>query len=206
MAAHDLSLVAILRGVKPDEIVDVAAALVRAGVEAIEVPLNSPEPLLSIERLCDRFGDVALCGAGTVLTPKAVDQVQEVGGRLIVTPNIDVAVIARAVAANLTVMPGFVTPTEAFAAIAAGARRLKLFPASTFGANYLRAIRAVLPGDVTVHAVGGVGAGDLAPWVQAGAMGFGIGGDLYRPGDSAADIEERARTFVAALKAARGAG
>lgn len=194
-------IVAILRGVKPDEVVDIAAALVGAGVGAIEVPLNSPDPLESIRRLCDAFGDQALCGAGTVLTPEAVDAVATSGGKLIVTPNTDPIVIAHAVALGLTVMPGFATPTEAFAAIKAGARALKLFPAGTFGPGHLKAVKDVLPREVAVYAVGGVGAGNLDTWRSAGVDGIGVGGELYRPGDRAADVAERAARLVAAWAA-----
>jgi 2-dehydro-3-deoxyphosphogalactonate aldolase len=194
-------IVAILRGVKPEEILDVAAALVEAGIQAIEVPLNSPEPLVSIGKLCAAFGDRALCGAGTVLSPEAVDQVVGVGGKLIVTPNIDIEVIAHAVGLGLTVMPGFATPSEAFAAVKAGARSLKLFPAGTFGPGHIKAVRDVLPRDVSVYAVGGVGAGNLKPWVEAGVAGIGVGGELYRPGYSAQDVSQRAKALVAAWNA-----
>lgn len=191
-------IVAILRGVKPEEVVEIAAALVGAGVGAIEVPLNSPDPLESIRRLCDAFGDQALCGAGTVLTPEAVEAVAKAGGRLIVTPNTDPAVIAHAVARDLTVMPGFATPTEAFAAIKAGARALKLFPAGTFGPGHVKAIKDVLPRDVAVYAVGGVGAANLDAWRAAGVDGIGVGGELYRLGDQPADVAERAARLSAA--------
>ncbi len=191
-------IIAILRGVKPEEVVDIAAALVGAGVGAIEVPLNSPDPLESIRRLCDAFGDQALCGAGTVLTPEAVEAVAKAGGKLIVTPNTDPAVIAHAVALGLTVTPGFATPTEAFAAIKAGARALKLFPAGTFGPGHLKAVKDVLPRDVAVYAVGGVGAGNLDAWRAVGVDGIGVGGELYRPGDRPADVAERAARLVAA--------
>jgi 2-dehydro-3-deoxyphosphogalactonate aldolase len=194
-------IVAILRGVKPEEILDVAAALVEAGIQAIEVPLNSPDPLVSIGKLCAAFGDRALCGAGTVLSPEAVDQVVGVGGKLIVTPNIDIEVIAHAVGLGLTVMPGFATPSEAFAAVKAGARSLKLFPAGTFGHGHIKAVRDVLPRDVSVYAVGGVGAGNLKPWVEAGVAGIGVGGELYRPGYSAQDVSQRAKALVAAWNA-----
>ena len=191
-------IVAILRGVTPDDVVDIAAVLVEAGVGAIEVPLNSPDPLESIRRLCDAFGDRALCGAGTVLTPEAVDAVAEVGGRLIVTPNTDPAVIAHAVARGLTVMPGFATPSEAFAAVKAGARALKLFPAGTFGPGHVKAVKDVLPRDIAVYAVGGVGAGNLDVWKAVGVSGVGVGGELYRPGDRPAEVAERAARLVAA--------
>ena len=191
-------IVAILRGVKPDEILDIAAALVEAGIGAIEVPMNSPDPLVSIGKLCAAFGDKALCGAGTVLSPEVVDQVAGVGGKLIVTPNIDTAVISHAVAKGLTVMPGFATPSEAFAAVKAGARSLKLFPAGTFGPGHIKAVRDVLPKDVSVYAVGGVGAANLKPWIEAGVAGIGVGGELYRPGYTAQQVSERAKALVAA--------
>lgn len=194
-------IVAILRGVKPDEVVAVAGALVAAGVRAIEVPLNSPDPLESIRRLCEAYGDVALCGAGTVLTPQAVDEVAAVGGKLIVTPNTDPEVIARAVALGLTVMPGFATPSEAFAAVKAGARALKLFPAGAFGPGHIKAVRDVLPKDVLVYAVGGVGAANIEPWRAAGVAGIGVGGELYRPGYSAQEVSEKAAALVAAWNA-----
>lgn len=191
-------IVAILRGVKPDEILDIAAALVAAGIKGIEVPLNSPDPLESIGKLCDAFGDQALCGAGTVLSAQAVDDVASVGGRLIVTPNTDPEVIARAVALNLTAMPGFATPSEAFAAAKAGAKALKLFPAGTFGPGHIKAIKDVLPKDILVYAVGGVGAANLEPWRTAGVAGIGIGGELYRPGYTAEEVGQRATALVTA--------
>lgn len=194
-------IVAILRGVKPDEIVEIAGALVEAGIGYIEVPLNSPEPLVSIGKLCAAYGDKALCGAGTVLTPQAVDDVAAVGGKLIVTPNIDAEVIARAVELGLTVMPGFATPTEAFVAVKAGARSLKLYPAGSFGPGHLKAVRDVLPKDVSIYAVGGVGAANLKPWLDIGVAGIGVGGELYRPGYTAAEVGERARALVAAWNA-----
>jgi 2-dehydro-3-deoxyphosphogalactonate aldolase len=194
-------IVAILRGVKPTEILDIAAALVAAGIQGIEVPLNSPDPLESIGKLCAAFGDQALCGAGTVLSPQAVDDVAAVGGKLIVTPNTDPEVIARAVALGLTAMPGFATPSEAFAAVKAGAKALKLFPAGTFGPGHIKAIKDVLPKDVLVYAVGGVGAANLEPWRAAGVAGIGVGGELYKPGYTAAEVGERAAALVAAWNA-----
>lgn len=194
-------IVAILRGVKPDEVVAIAGALVEAGVKAIEVPLNSRDPLESIRRLCAAYGDIALCGAGTVLTPQAVDDVTAVGGKLIVTPNTDPEVIARAVALGLTVMPGFATPSEAFAAVKAGAKALKLFPAGTFGPGHIKAVRDVLPKDVLVYAVGGVGSANLAPWLEAGVAGVGVGGELYRPGYTPQEVGQRAAALVAAWNA-----
>lgn len=191
-------IVAILRGVRPDEIVAIAGALESAGIRAIEVPLNSPHPLDSIERLCREFGERCLCGAGTVLEPNDVDAVHRVGGKLIVTPNTEPSVIERAVALQLTVVPGFATATEAFRALRAGASALKLFPAGTYGPNHLKALRDVLPRTVPLLAVGGVGLASLAAWFEAGASGVAIGGELYKPGDSAATVATRAREFVSA--------
>ena len=198
-----LPLVAILRGIRPDEVLEVAAALHEAGVGAIEVPLNSPSPLESITRLAGKFGDRCLCGAGTVLRPADVDAVHAAGGRLIVTPNTMPAVIERAVALGLTVMPGFATPTEAFAALEAGAGLLKLFPAASYGPGHLKALRDVLPPSVGVFAVGGVGAANLVPWRQAGCAGLGVGGDLYRAGHTAGEVHRRALALVAAWRAAQ---
>jgi 2-dehydro-3-deoxyphosphogalactonate aldolase len=198
----ELPLVAILRGVTPARIEGVAAALFEAGIRAIEVPLNSPAPFKSIEILAKTYGERCLTGAGTVLDTANVDRVADAGGRLLVTPNTNPAVIARGVEKKMVVMPGFYTPSEAFAAIAAGARTLKLFPASTGGIAHLKALLAVLPKDVPVYAVGGVGAGNMKEWRQAGAAGFGMGSDLFKPEFSDADIAIRARQSVAAFKAA----
>lgn len=197
-----LPLVAILRGIRPEEVLEVAAALHEAGIGAIEVPLNSPAALESVARLAAHFGDRCLCGAGTVLRPADVDAVHAVGGRLIVTPNTVPAVIERAVALGLTVMPGFATATEAFAALGAGANMLKLFPAASYGPAHLKALREVLPA-VAVFAVGGVGAANLAPWRQAGCAGLGVGGDLYRAGHAAGEVHRRALALVAAWRAAQ---
>ncbi len=201
-ALADLPLVAILRGVKPEEAVAVAEAAFAEGFRLIEVPLNSPDPLESISRLARAFDGRALVGAGTVLSPEAVDGVHAAGGRLIVTPNTDEAVIRRAVGLGLAVLPGFATASEAFRAIAAGARLLKLFPAATYGPGHLKALGAVIPPEVRLLAVGGVGPADMAVWRAAGAKGFGIGGELYRPGASASDVGRRARDIVAAYRAA----
>ena len=194
-------LTGILRGIRPHEIIDVAAVLVERGVDAIEVPLNSPEPLDSIQRLAAAFGERCLCGAGTVLQVAQVDQVHAAGGRLLVAPNTDPVVIARALALDMVPMPGVASATEAFAAIAAGARELKLFPASSYGPGHLRALRAVLPPQVRMHAVGGVDEHNAGQWLEAGVDGFGLGGNLYRPGMSAAEVGARADAFLAALAA-----
>ncbi|MGA8095497.1 MAG: 2-dehydro-3-deoxy-6-phosphogalactonate aldolase [Steroidobacteraceae bacterium] len=196
-------LVAILRGIRPEEVHEVGAALYEAGIRAIEVPLNSPSPLASVARLAEKFGDRCLCGAGTVLRASDVDAVHAAGGRLIVTPNTMPAVIQRAVELGLSVMPGFATATEAFAALDAGASLLKLFPAASYGPAHLQALRDVLPPAVAVFAVGGVGAANLAPWRQAGCAGLGVGGDLYRPGHSADEVHRRALALVAAWRAAQ---
>jgi 2-dehydro-3-deoxyphosphogalactonate aldolase len=198
-----LPLVAILRGIRTDEVLEVAAALHEAGIGAIEVPLNSPTPLESVARLAARFGDRCLCGAGTVLRAADVDEVHAAGGRLIVTPNTVPAVIERAAALGLTVMPGFATATEAFAALGAGASLLKLFPAASYGPAHLKALRDVLPPALSVFAVGGVGAANLVPWRQAGCAGLGVGGDLYRAGHSAGEVHRRALALVAAWRAAQ---
>ena len=198
----ELPLVAILRGVTPARIEGVADALFTAGIRAIEVPLNSPNPFRSIETLARIYGERCLTGAGTVLTRAQVDQLADAGGKLMVTPNTDPGVIARGVEKGLTVMPGFYTPSEGFAAVAAGAKYLKLFPASTGGIGHLLAMLAVLPKTVPVYAVGGVGAGNMSEWRQAGAAGFGLGSELFKPDLSDADIGARARKCVAAFKAA----
>ena len=198
----ELPLVAILRGVTPARIEGVAAALFDAGFRAIEVPLNSPEPFKSIEILAKTYGERCLTGAGTVLDTANVDRVADAGGKLLVTPNTNPAVIARAAEKKMVVMPGFYTPSEGFAAIAAGARTLKLFPAATGGTAHLKAMLAVLPKDVPVYAVGGVGAANMKEWHQAGAAGFGMGSDLFKPEFSDAEIATRARQSVAAFKAA----
>jgi 2-dehydro-3-deoxyphosphogalactonate aldolase len=198
----ELPLVAILRGVTPAKVQGVAAALFAAGIRAIEVPLNSPDPFKSIELLARQFGAECLTGAGTVLDVANVDRVADAGGRLLVTPNTNPAVIARGVEKGLTVMPGFYTPSEGFAAVSAGAKYLKLFPASTGGIEHLKAMLAVLPKAVPVYAVGGVGAANMAEWRKAGAAGFGLGSDLFKPDFTEAEIAERAKKCVAAFRAA----
>ena len=192
-------LVAILRGIKPEEVESIAEAVFAAGIRIIEVPLNSPSPFDSIARLQKLLGDRCLCGAGTVLTAADVDRVAAAGGQLIVTPNTDAAVIHRAVALKLHVMPGFATASEAFQAYNAGARWLKLFPAGTYGTGHMTALKAVLPADVNVLAVGGVGAANAQDWLQAGAVGLGIASELYRAGDTASEVSKKAEKLVQAL-------
>ncbi|MDB5663064.1 MAG: 2-dehydro-3-deoxy-6-phosphogalactonate aldolase [Sphingomonas bacterium] len=192
-------LVAILRGIRPDEAVAVAAALIDAGIRILEVPLNSPDPLESIARIVAAYGDAATIGAGTVLDPDDVGRVAAAGGRLIVSPNADVRVIAATVAAGLVSAPGYFTPTEAFAALEAGAHALKLFPAEAASPALLKAQCAVLPRDVPVLIVGGITPDAMEPYLAAGARGFGLGSGLYSPGRSPTDVAERARGYVAAL-------
>ena len=193
-------LIAILRGVTPDEAVPIAAALIEAGIDRIEVPLNSPDPLTSIERMAARFGGDALIGAGTVLTPEEVASVGDAGGRLIVSPNCDADVIRATKALGLQSFPGVLTPSECFAALKHGADGLKIFPAFLMGTEGLKAIRAVLPAATQVYMVGGVGPESFAEWRRAGANGFGLGRTLYRPGTTAGKVGETARAIVAAWK------
>ena len=193
-----LPLIAILRGLTPDEAPAVGDALVEAGFRVLEVPLNSPRPLDSIRILAARFEGRALVGAGTVLTPGAARDTAEAGGRLIISPNADAAVIAETRRLQALSLPGVFTPTEAFAALGAGAHALKLFPAEIAGPAGLKALRAVLPSDARLYAVGGVAPDTLVDWRRAGASGFGIGSALYKPGMDAAEVGDRARAFVEA--------
>jgi 2-dehydro-3-deoxyphosphogalactonate aldolase len=196
-------IVAILRGIAPDEAVSIGEALIKAGLRVLEVPLNSPQPLLSIERLAASAGDRALIGAGTVTSVEQVDQVVAAGGRLIVAPNTDTSVIARAVEHKVDVLPGAMSPTEAFAAFGAGARDIKIFPSSSVGPAHLRALRDVLPATCNLWAVGGTSADNLKQWLDAGARGIGVGSSLYRPGTSADAAFARASELVAAWQRAR---
>ncbi|SFK87535.1 2-dehydro-3-deoxy-6-phosphogalactonate aldolase [Rhodanobacter glycinis] len=193
-----LPLVAILRGLTPDEATPVGHALVDAGFRVLEVPLNSPRPLDSIAQLAEALGDDVLVGAGTVMSTADVEAIAAVGGRLIVMPHADTAVIRAAKAAGLLCVPGVATPTEAFAALAAGADGLKLFPAEQAAPAVLKAWRAVLPRDVPVLPVGGITPDNMGPWVAAGAAGFGIGSALYAHGRSLDDTASRARAFAQA--------
>ncbi|MCP3413181.1 2-dehydro-3-deoxy-6-phosphogalactonate aldolase [Bradyrhizobium brasilense] len=200
-------LVAILRGVKPDEVLGIVGALLDAGMTAIEIPLNSPEPFRSIEIAAKRAPADVLIGAGTVLTAADVDRLHDVGGRLMVSPNVDVEVLARARDHAMITMPGVFSPTEALLAARAGASSLKFFPASVLGAAGITAIRAVLPPDVTIAAVGGVSDQNFAEYVKAGIRAFGLGSSLYKPGMTGADIADRARVTIEAYdRAVQGTG
>ena len=192
-------LVAILRGVTPDEVVRIGEALVEAGVTTIEVPLNSPEPVESIRRLAARFGDAALVGAGTVLDPADCARIAAAGGRLVVTPHADPEVVRAAKAAGMLAVPGFMTPAEAFALLRAGADGLKLFPAEAASPAVVKALLAVLPKGTPVLPVGGIEAANMGPWRAAGAAGFGIGSAIYKPGDTAEVVAGKARRLVGAL-------
>ncbi|KZC96626.1 MULTISPECIES: 2-dehydro-3-deoxy-6-phosphogalactonate aldolase [Thalassospira] len=197
-------LIAILRGVKPDEAAGMARALVDAGITMIEVPLNSPEPLKSIAAMKDEVGTAALIGAGTVLTPEDAERVKAAKGEFIVSPNCDIEVIARTKELGLGSWPGVLTPTECFAAIKAGADGLKIFPASVIGSDGIKAVRAVLPADMPVYAVGGVGPDDFAVYAKAGCDGFGLGSGIYKPGMTADDVSKAAKAYVAAHDAVFG--
>ncbi|MEO8115348.1 MAG: 2-dehydro-3-deoxy-6-phosphogalactonate aldolase [Phenylobacterium sp.] len=198
-ALAEAPVVAILRGVTPDEVVGHVQALHDGGIRGVEVPLNSPDPLESIRRLAEAFGDRMAVGAGTVLTPERVEAVAAAGGRIIVAPNTSKAVIARALALGLDPAPGFGTATEAFAAIEAGARHLKLFPAVTYGPAHVRQLKAVLPAQAVVWAVGGVGPDSMADWWAAGVRAFGLGGEIYRAGQTVAETVDKASRVMAAV-------
>ena len=197
---HQCPLVAILRGVKPEEVAAIGKALEQKGIAIVEVPLNSPRPMESIGLLARAFGDRLLIGAGTVMTEGQVAHIAAAGGRIIVTPHADAAIVRAAKQQGLLAMPGFFTPAEAFAMLAAGADALKLFPAEAASPAALRAMRAVLPSGTAVLPVGGIDASNMAAWKEAGAAGFGIGSGIYKPGDSPEAVAAKAHRLVSALQ------
>lgn len=191
-----MPLVAILRGVQPHEAEAIGESLIEAGFRMIEVPLNSPDPLQSIEILAKKFGDIALIGAGTVLSPQAVEDVENAGGRLIVMPHADLAVIRAAKQKNLYCTPGVMTPTEGFAALNAGADALKLFPAELLPPSAVKAVLSVYPKNTRLLPVGGITPNIMADYLAAGAAGFGLGSALYKIGDNAQNVALKAKAFV----------
>ncbi|MDE0750806.1 MAG: 2-dehydro-3-deoxy-6-phosphogalactonate aldolase [Planktomarina sp.] len=194
-------IISILRGVHPAEAVAIAGVILAAGIDRIEVPLNSPSPLESISAIAKTYGDRALIGAGTVLTVAQVQQVRAAGGQLVVSPNCDPAVIAATIAAGMQSWPGIFTPSEAFAALQAGATGLKLFPGDMAGPKGLKAMRAILPTGTQVYAVGGAGPENFAEWIAASADGFGLGSAIYKPGDTPETVAAKAQAIVAAFDA-----
>lgn len=197
-------VIAILRGVKPDEVVEICAEILEVGIDRIEVPLNSPQPFDSIAMIAKEFGDRALIGAGTVLTPENVQRVKDAGGELIVSPDACVPVIEKTKELGMQSWPGVVTPTEAFSALRAGADGLKIFPGDLLGIAGLKALRAVLPPETPVYAVGGAGPENFADWAAAGATGFGIGSGIYKAGMTAAEVRVKADAIVAAYDKVMG--
>jgi 2-dehydro-3-deoxyphosphogalactonate aldolase len=200
MMNQGIELVAILRGLTPERAPEVGAALTTSGFRTIEVPLNSPRPLDTIKLLAQEYGNDCLIGAGTVLTAAEVDRVHAAGGRLIVAPNCDGDVIRRALDLDLRVLPGIATATEAFMALRHGATEFKLFPASSYGPGHLRALKSVLPRDVKIYPVGGIGSQDIATWLASGADGFGFGGELFKPAYTLAELTKRAQELQQALR------
>jgi 2-dehydro-3-deoxyphosphogalactonate aldolase len=196
-------LIAILRGLKPDEAEGVVSVLIESGFTAIEIPLNSPDPFRSIAIAVKKASGEVLIGAGTVLTPQAVEQLHDVGGRLMVTPNVDPEVIARARERGMVTMPGVFTATEALLAAKAGASGLKFFPASVLGASGISAIRAVLPADLMIAAVGGISDKNFAEYTKTGVHAFGLGTSLYKPGMTVAEVAARAKASILAYDMSR---
>lgn len=198
-----MPLIAILRGIKPSEVLEIGQVLVEAGVHVIEVPLNSPEPLDSIRLLVEKLGDQAWVGAGTVLSPDDVRAVKEVGGQLIVSPNADVDVVKETVANNMASFPGVLTPTEAFAVVRAGAKNIKIFPAGANGPTFIKDLKSVLPKEVRVCAVGGANAENAHVWFENKADGLGIGSGIYKAGDTAEIVKAKAEELVSVINAFR---
>ncbi|MGI9391970.1 MAG: 2-dehydro-3-deoxy-6-phosphogalactonate aldolase [Parvibaculales bacterium] len=197
----EMPIISVLRGIKPEEAVDVGRALLDAGIGIMEVTMNSPSPLESIRLLKEHYGDEAVIGAGTVMNAEQVDQIADLGGEIIVTPNINAAVIKRALDRGLAMFPGFLTPSEASAACDLGARHLKLFPAGVYGLDYIKAIQAVLPKDVRIYAVGGVGSHNAKQWFDAGVNGLGIGTEIYRAGLDAKTVGSNAKAVAEVIRA-----
>lgn len=200
--ARHMPLIAILRGLTPEEALNIGQALYQAGFRSLEVPLNRPGAIECIAALVVGLPADALIGGGTMLTVEQVDAVHAAGGRLMVSPNCDPVVIRRAVALGMLASPGVATPTEAFAALAAGAHALKLFPAESLGHGGLKALKSVVPAGTDLWPVGGITPESIGPWVKAGATGFGIGSQLFAPGVTAAQVYERASAYVQAWQAA----
>ena len=194
-------IIAILRGVKPTEAVGIAGVILAAGIDKIEVPLNSPSPFDSINAIVKVYGDQALIGAGTVLTTAQVKQVRSAGGQLVVSPNCDPAVIAATIAEGMQSWPGVFTPSEALAALQAGATGLKLFPGDMAGPKGLKAMRAILPFGTQVYAVGGAAPDNFSKWIEASADGFGLGSAIYKPGDTSETVAAKAQAIVTAFDA-----
>lgn len=197
-----LPLIAILRGITPDEVLDHVEVLLAAGFDAVEIPLNSPDWQESIGKTVQAYGSRGLIGGGTVLKPQQVDQLHALGGQLLVTPNTQPEVIRRAVGYGMTVCPGCATATEAFNALDAGAQALKIFPSVSFGPDYIKALKAVLPPEIPVFAVGGITPENLHLYLQAGCIGAGLGGDLYRAGQTVSRTRQQAAAFVQAYRTA----
>ena len=197
-----LPLIAILRGITPAEVEQHVEVLIEAGFNAIEIPLNSPDWQTSIKAVSAKYGARALIGGGTVLTPQNVDQLAELGGKLVVTPNTSAPVIRRAVELGMVVCAGCATASEAFTALDAGAQGLKIFPSSAFGPDYIKALKAVLPPAIPVFAVGGVTPENLHLFMAAGCVGAGLGSDLYRAGQPVSRTQQQARAFIDAYQGA----
>ena len=200
-----MPVVAIIRGVTPDQVVDIANAIYSAGITVIEVPLNSPDPFNSIKKLSQALGNSCVVGCGTLLNKKDAKKVAAAGGQIAVTPNTNPKLIRRCIELGMIPMPGWATPSEAFAAYRAGARYLKLFPASTYGSKHIKAVKDVIPKDAKILAVGGVGSKDAPQWLAAGVDGFGIGSEIYTAGRSAEQVHTRCLDIVAAINSAREA-
>jgi 2-dehydro-3-deoxyphosphogalactonate aldolase len=197
-------IIAILRGIRPEEVEPIGLALERTGIAIVEVPLNSPNALESISILSRIIGDRMLVGAGTLTDPQEVAEVAAAGGQLVVTPHADTAIVRAAKAAGLFAVPGFFNPTEAFALLHAGADAIKLFPSEVLGIPMLKALLAVLPKTAIVIPVGGIDANKIVPWMSSGALGVGAGSSIYKPGDDAAIVEARAKTLMDAVRSYRG--